>query len=179
LPKYIKGVKRVTNLGLVLPPQYAELIKNVVRVGIIEEEPIDINGVKISPLDFSVSYILYKRKELIEKYGPKEPQGCLKITIKGRKSGENLQYNFSIFSKGKGMGEGTGIPAAIGAILMCEGYIKEKGVNPPESVLDPVDVFKLLYKIFKGEKIPILIEKIKNNQKIIIEIDELLKQTLS
>lgn len=178
LPKYIKGVKRVTNLGLVLPPQYAELIKNVVRIGMVEEEPINVNGVLVSPLDFSVNYILHKRKELIEKYGPKEPQGCLKITIKGKKNGENIQYDFSIFSKGKGMGEGTGIPAAIGAILMSESLVKETGVNPPEAVLDPIDVFKLLFKILKGEKIPILIEKIKDNKKEIIDLNELLKQYL-
>lgn len=52
------------------------------------------------------------------------------------------------------MGEGTGIPAAIGAILMSEGLVKEIGVNPPEAVLDPINVFKLLFKILKGEKNP-------------------------
>ena len=133
----------------------------------------------LSPIEFSVSYILHKRKELIEKYGPKEPQGCLKITIKRKKNGENLQYDFSIFSKGKGMGEGTGIPAAIGAILMSEGLVKGIGVNPPEAVLDPIDVFKLLFKILKGEKIPILIEKNKYGKKEIIEINDLLKEYLN
>ncbi len=47
------------------------------------------------------------------------------------------------------MGEGTGIPAAIGAILMGEGLVKEIGVNPSEAFLDPIDVFKLLFKILK------------------------------
>ncbi|MBC7195432.1 MAG: hypothetical protein H5U37_07235 [Caldisericia bacterium] len=176
LPKYIKGVKRVTNLGLVLPPQYAELIKNVAKIGIVEEEPIDVNGCKISPLDFSVTYILYKRRELLEKFGPKEPQGCLKITIKGKEKNEKVQYDFSIFSKGKGMGEGTGIPAAIGAILMSEGFIKDYGVFPPEGVLDPIDIFKILFKILSGEKIPILIEKIKDNKKEEIDLTTLISK---
>lgn len=161
LPKYIKGVKRVTNLGLVLPPQYAELIKNVVKTGIVEEEPIDYMGQKISPLDFIVTYILHKRKEFIEKYGPKEPVGCLKISIKGIKNGEKVEYNFSMFSKGKGMGEGTGIPAAIGTYLMCEGLIKEKGVFPPEAGVNPIDAFKVLLKISgQKESFPILIERV-------------------
>jgi saccharopine dehydrogenase (NAD+, L-lysine-forming) len=164
LPKYIKNVKRVTNLGLVLPPQYAELIKNVVKTGMVEEEPIDFMGQKISPLDFSVNYILHKRKELLEKYGPKEPVGCLKIKVVGSKDGEKIEYDFSMFSKGKGMGEGTGIPAAIGTYLMAEGLIKEKGVFPPEGGVKTVDVFKILIKLFgKGEEIPILIEKIDKN----------------
>lgn len=68
------------------------------------------------------------------------------------------------------MGEGTGIPAAIGAILMSEDLVKEIGVNPPEAVLDPINVFKLLFRILK-EKIPILIEKIKYNKKEIIDLN--------
>lgn len=170
LPKYIKNVKRVTNLGLVLPPQYAELIKNVVRTGMVEEEPIDFMGQKISPLEFSVNYILHKRKELIEKYGPKEPVGCLKIKIKGSKNSDKLEYDFSMFSKGKGMGEGTGIPAAIGTYLMAEGLIKEKGVFPPEGGVNPVDALKVLVKLSgKEAEFPILVEKIdeKGNKEII------------
>lgn len=160
LPKYIKNVKRVTNLGIVLPPQYAELIKNVVKTGIVEEEPIDFGGQKISPLDFSVNYILNKRKEFIEKYGPKEPVGCLKIKIKGIKNGEKIEYDFSMFSKGKGMGEGTGIPAAIGTYLMAEGLIKQKGVFPPEGGVNPIDAIKVLLNIVGKGEIPILVEKI-------------------
>lgn len=160
LPKYIKNVKRVTNLGIVLPPQYAELIKNVVKTGIVEEEPIELGGQRISPLDFSVNYILNKRKEFIEKYGPKEPVGCLKIKIKGIKNGEKIEYDFSMFSKGKGMGEGTGIPAAIGTYLMAEGLIKQKGVFPPEGGVNPIDTLKVLLNIVGKEEIPILVEKI-------------------
>lgn len=160
LPKYIKNVKRVTNLGIVLPPQYAELIKNVVKTGIVEEEPIELGGQKISPLDFSVNYILNKRKEFIEKYGPKEPVGCLKIKIKGIKNGEKNEYDFSMFSKGKGMGEGTGIPAAIGTYLMAEGLIKQKGVFPPEGGVNPIDALKVLLNIVGKGEIPILVEKI-------------------
>lgn len=161
LPRYIKNVKRVTNLGLVLPLQYSELIKNVVKIGMASEESIDYLGQKISLIDFSVNFILHKRKELIEKYGPKEPVGCLKIKIKGIKNSEHLEYDFSMFSKGKGMGEGTGIPAAIGTYLMAEGLINEVGVFPPEGGVKPTDAIKVLLKLLgKGEEIPILIEKV-------------------
>src|SRR4030042_2903825 len=47
LPKYLKGIKRVTNLGLVLPPAYAELIKGMVRLGITDETPIDVQVHKV------------------------------------------------------------------------------------------------------------------------------------
>ena len=69
LPRYIKGVKRVTNLGLVLPPEYAELIKTIVRIGMASEEPIEVNGIKIKPIDFAVAFILHQRPKILEKAG--------------------------------------------------------------------------------------------------------------
>ncbi|MBE0512918.1 saccharopine dehydrogenase NADP-binding domain-containing protein, partial [Candidatus Bathyarchaeota archaeon] len=163
LPKYIKGVKRVTNLGLVLPPAYAELIKGVVRLGITSEEPIDVKGQKISPLEFAVAYILSQRERLVKEAGITEPMGCLKIVVKGRKKGESSTYVFSMSSRGKGMGEGTGIPAALVAMLMGQGKITEKGVFPPEAGVKPMDLVEIAQEKVKiGGKagMPIVIEHI-------------------
>jgi len=143
LPKYLKGVRRVTNLGLVLPPAYAELIKEIVRLGITGEEPIQVQGHEIVPLEFAVAYILSHRDRLTKEAGLTGPMGCLKIVVKGSKNGEKGTYIFSMSSRSEGMGEGTGIPAALGIILMATGKIKEKGVNPPEGCVNPMDVLKL------------------------------------
>ncbi len=163
LPRYIKGVKRVTNLGLVLPPAYAELIKGIVRLGMTSEEPIDVKGQKISPLEFAVAHILSQRKRLMEEAGITEPRGCLKIVVKGRKKGESSTYVFSMSSRGMGMGEGTGIPAALGAILMAQGKITEKGVFPPEAGVKPMDMLELAQEkvnISGKTGMPVVIEHI-------------------
>ncbi|MBA7658964.1 Lysine 6-dehydrogenase [subsurface metagenome] len=168
LPRYLKGVKRVTNLGLVLPPAYAELIKGVVRLGVTGEEPIVVQGHKIVPLEFAVAFILSQRQRLMEEAGPSEPMGCLKIVVKGYKNGENSTYVFSLSSRGQGMGEGTGVPAALGAILMAMGKVKEYGVNPPEGCVDPIDLLELARtKVSLGEKkgLPIVIEHIDKDGK--------------
>lgn len=168
LPKYLKGVKRVTNLGLVLPPAYAELIKGMVRLGVTGEEPIVVQGHRIVPLEFAVAFILLQRQRLMEEAGPSEPMGCLKIVVKGYKNGENSTYVFSLSSRGQGMGEGTGVPAALGAILMATGKVKEDGVNPPEGCVDPMDLLELARtKVSLGEKkgLPIVIEHIDKNGK--------------
>ena len=143
LPKYIKGVKRVTNLGLVLPPAYAELIKGIVRLGITSEKPIDVKGQKISPVDFAATYVLSQRKRLMKEAGITEPMGCLKIVVKGKKKGESHTYISSMSSRGRGMGEGTGIPAALGSMLMGLGKITEKGVFPPEAGVKPMDIIEI------------------------------------
>jgi len=163
LPKYLKGVKRVTNLGLVLPPAYAELIKGVVRLGITDEEPIEVEGRRIAPLEFAVAFILSRRKKLMKEAGLAGPMGCLKIVVKGSKDGKKSTYIFSMSSKRQGMGEGTGIPAALGAMLMGTGRIKKKGVLPPEACIEPMELLNLARTKTSaggGKGLPIIIEHI-------------------
>jgi saccharopine dehydrogenase (NAD+, L-lysine-forming) len=168
LPKYLKGVKRVTNLGLVLPPAYAELIKGMVRLGITDEEPVEVQGQKVIPQEFAVAFILAQRGRLTKEAGITEPMGCLKIVVKGYKDGGKNTYIFSMSSRGQGMGEGTGIPAAIGAIIMATGKIKEKGVLPPEACVNPMDLLELARTSVKaagGRGFPIVIEHIDKDGK--------------
>jgi saccharopine dehydrogenase (NAD+, L-lysine-forming) len=70
--------------------------------------------------------------------------GCLKIVVKGYKNGGENTYIFSTSSKRQGMGEGTGIPAALGAMLMGTGKVKGKGVLPPEGCVNPMEMLELL-----------------------------------
>ncbi|MBU7039047.1 MAG: saccharopine dehydrogenase NADP-binding domain-containing protein [Theionarchaea archaeon] len=163
LPQHITGVQRVTNLGLVLPPGYAELIKGVVRLGITGEEPITVNGGRVVPLDFAVAFILSQREQLLKNAGFTEPMGSLKIVVGGEREGKKEKYIFALGSRGQGMGEGTGIPAAIGATLMAQGKIPKKGVSPPEACVNPLEVLSLAAKALqstgKGE-LPFVIERI-------------------
>lgn len=163
LPKYLKGVRRVTNLGLVLPPSYAELIKGMVRLGVTGEEPIEVQGREVLPLEFAVAYILSQRQRLTKEAGLDRPMGCLKIVVGGHKDGEKSTYVFSMSSRGQGMGEGTGVPAALGTMLMATGKISDKGVLPPESCVDPMDLLELARdRVSLGGKkgLPIVIERI-------------------
>ncbi len=168
LPKYLKNIKRVTNLGLVLPPAYAELIKGMVRLGIIGDKPMEVQGQKVVPLEFAVTYILSQRDRLMKEANLTQPMGCLKIVVKGIKDGGKNTYIFSMSSRGQGMGEGTGIPAAIGAIIMGTGKITQKGVLPPEACVNPTDLIELArtkVKTAGGKGFPIHIEFIDKDGK--------------
>ncbi len=168
LPQYLNGVKRVTNLGLVLPPAYAELIKGMVRLGVTDEEAIEVQGHKVIPLDFAVAFILAQRNRLMKEAGITKPMGCLKIVVKGHKDSGKNTYIFAMSSRGQGMGEGTGIPAAIGAMIMANGKIKEKGVLPPEACVNPMDLLELAKTSVKtagGKGFPITIEHIDKDGK--------------
>lgn len=161
LPRYIKGVKRVTNLGLVLPPEYAELIKTLVRIGMTSAPPLKVGEQVVNPLEFAVAFILSKREELLKKAGITEPMGCVTVAVRGKKDGKIERYYFSLASRGMGMGEGTGIPAAIGAMLMGIEKVEGSGVMPPEVCIDPIDALQLAQKILQAigvEKIPLILE---------------------
>lgn len=164
LPKYIK-CKRVTNLGCVLPPEYYQFTQDVVRLGIIDEEPIVVGGQLVVPRDFAIAYVISERERILKETNFGEQRGCLKISIKGIEDGEPRQYNFQMSSIGQSMGEGTGIPAAFGAILMHRGKILEKGVLPPEACVTPLDFLGLMQEHLKldmmtGRGSPLIIESI-------------------
>ncbi|MBE0525751.1 MAG: saccharopine dehydrogenase NADP-binding domain-containing protein, partial [Candidatus Thorarchaeota archaeon] len=164
LPTYIK-CNRVTNLGCVIPPRYYTMIQDIARLGIVSEEPISVGEQMVVPRDFAIAFIIQEREKILKETNFGEQRGCLKITIKGIEDGERRQYDFSMASVGQSMGEGTGIPAALGAILMKRGKITEKGVLPPEACVNPLDFLGLMQEYLKLDKMtggesPLIIESI-------------------
>ncbi|MFX0078154.1 MAG: saccharopine dehydrogenase family protein [Candidatus Hermodarchaeota archaeon] len=164
LPDHIK-CERVTNKGTVLPGEYFQFIIKLVKLGVTSEEPIDVKGTQVSPRDFTIAYIIQERERILRKTNFGEQRGCVKTVVSGTKKGKPHQYVFSLSSIGQGMGEGTGIPAALGATLMYRGKIKTKGVLPPEACVDPMDFLGIMQESLQLEEItgkqsPLLIESI-------------------
>lgn len=164
LPTYIK-CKRVTNLGCVIPPEYYSMIQDIARIGIVSEEPLKVGNQMVVPRDLAIAFIIQQRERILKAANFGEQRGCLKITMKGIEDGEPRQYDFSMASIGQSMGEGTGIPAALGAILMHRGKVTEKGVLPPEACIKPVDFLGLMQEHLKldnmtGGESPLIIESI-------------------
>ena len=52
-------------------------------------------------------------------------------------------------SGSQALGEGTGIPAAVGVLLMAQGKIDERGVLPPEACVKPTDFVGLIPHVMK------------------------------
>jgi saccharopine dehydrogenase (NAD+, L-lysine-forming) len=164
LPRYLKGVRRVTNRGSVLPIEYFHKIMDVIRLGLGSEEKLVVRGQEVSTRQFAVAFVLAQREKMLKKAGICGPQGCLKVQVQGSKDGQPHTYIFSMTSRTGGVGEGTGIPAALGAMLMGQGRIDKKGVFPPEAVVNPVEVLKLTGKIVArfgpAGKLPFVLEHI-------------------
>ena len=62
------------------------------------------------------------------------PLSGLRVDVTGLKDGQEWTYSFAATDK---MGRLTGIPAAIGAVMLARGEIEARGVFAPEGCIDP------------------------------------------
>lgn len=151
LPRYIK-VNRVTNKGTVMPDAYYELIKDMCKLGLHRKEPeLTVKGQAVRPYDFAVAYILEQRERILKETNFGAQRGCVKVVATGKKDGRPHKYVFSMASEGQALGEGTGIPAAIGVLLMLRGKITGKGVMPPEGCVNPMDFVGMVSEVIKKD----------------------------
>lgn len=151
MPKYIK-LNRVTNKGTVIPNEYYDLTRDLCMLGLASREPVRVNGRDVVPYDFALAYILKERERILRETNFGEQRGCVSIVVKGKKDGKYKELRFHVASRSQALGEGTGIPAAMGAILMNRGKVSGKGVLPPEACVNPNDVLALLPEVMKLDK---------------------------
>ncbi|MFH2066469.1 MAG: saccharopine dehydrogenase NADP-binding domain-containing protein [Pseudomonadota bacterium] len=152
IPQHIK-VKQVTNKGAVIPDAYYELTRELCRLGLASREPVMVKGRPVVPAEFATAYIIRERERILRETGFGSQRGCCSVVVKGKKDGRYQEYRFHMASGSQALGEGTGIPAAIGAMLMQQGRITQKGIFPPEGGVNPADFIDLISKVMKlGEK---------------------------
>lgn len=143
LPRYI-DVKNVTNKGSVLPIEYYQLTSEICRLGLASSDPIDVRGHDVVPYDFAVAFIKRERERLLKETNFGAQRGAMSIVVSGSKGGESLEFRLHTYSSSQALGEGTGIPAAAGAIMMQQGKVSGRGVIPPEGCIQPrafIDVY--------------------------------------
>ena len=113
----------------------------IVSLGRLQREapgPIEIDGQSVSAEDFAASYLRQKCKSI-----PGVPQdGALRVEVVGR-VGRARRHVF--FTSAGRIARGTGLPAAAGAIMVAQGKVPAKGVQPPEACLDATE---FLYELF-------------------------------
>ena len=173
MPRYIK-TRQVTNKGSVIPNEYYNLTRDLCGLGLASKEAIDVKGVKKIPYDFAMAFIIKQRERILKESKFGKQRGCLSIVVKGKKDGKYREYRFHLASRSEAIGEGTGIPAALGVILMQQGKINTKGVQPPEGCINPNDLLELVPKVMKldskkegGESFGgVIVQQIDENGKI-------------
>jgi saccharopine dehydrogenase (NAD+, L-lysine-forming) len=148
LPRHLR-LRRVTNRGTVLPDEYYRLTTEVARLGLATREPLDVGGATVVPQDFAIAWLQRERTRLLREAGFGTQRGCVKVAVAGTRQGQARQYVFTLSSESEALGEGTGIPAAIGALLLLHGKVRGPGVLPPEAAFDPVDFLALVRPVLR------------------------------
>lgn len=130
IPRYIKGLKKSTNRGGLLPSFRMEHVRQAHNLGFTRDEPIEIGGNSISPIDFITALDnIYVPDECLG-----EPVSAIRIEVKGWKEDKPKEIIFN--GSSSGMAAATAAPASIGIHMFIKGEITKKGVYAPEGCID-------------------------------------------
>mgnify|MGYP001616425690 FL=1 len=147
-PKYFND-KKLKNIHYMagFPQHSFEKIKMLMDLGFNSEEEIEINGIKIKPIDFTTKIL--KKLKMPKNY--KEVEN-LWIKIDGMKDNKIIKKEMNCIVKTvKGWEEAgsnvdTGRTISIVSQMLKNGLIKQKGVYAPEAVIPQKIFFNELSK---------------------------------
>lgn len=147
MPKSL-GAKAVSVQGC-FPPHAMKLAKAMLESGLYSEEPITVKGIETTAFEM-MHEILLQLPET--KQTPLWAYGLV-VDVFGKRAGEDI--NITFWSEHPPMEEWGGkaayykniaIPLSIGAQMIARGDITDRGVLPPETVIDPAIFFAELEK---------------------------------
>jgi len=150
LAQNIPGVKLVSVRGTWCP-DFMKEIEALNRSGMLENEDVEYNGQKINIFDFTSQRLWETRKQSVY-------TGLwalfVNVEVVGRKDGKlmTVVYNVShpIEWKENSSARMTGIPAAVGVILLARMGRKKTGLLAPEEYYDPKEYLEELDRVSKG-----------------------------
>ena len=141
LPRFIKKGVTYADFKLAFSPETVKLLKTLKELGLMGQNPIDVKGVRVSPLDVFISLI----PTPTEIGGEVDGYACILADVRGEKEGAKVCHVVYTYMNHKeayrrlgvtATAYLTGIPAAVGAAMLADGSIRKRGVYPPE-VLEP------------------------------------------
>tara|TARA_R110001583_G_scaffold61013_1_gene180806 strand:+ start:1250 stop:2383 length:1134 start_codon:yes stop_codon:yes gene_type:complete len=149
---HIKNMKEKT----LRYPDHIEYIKVLKESGFFNEEKMNINGVEISPLEFT-SNILFNEWKLEDN---EEEITVMRITLKGTDSNGKLKtivYNlhdeYCTKTNTSSMARTTGYTATAAANMFLNGLFEDKGVFPPELIGNKKGVFEYILKYLEERNV--------------------------
>ncbi|MDH5483387.1 MAG: saccharopine dehydrogenase family protein [Candidatus Bathyarchaeota archaeon] len=159
LPNTITGVEDMWEKTLRYTG-HAEKIRLLKTLGFFDENQVDVEGVRISPLKVAVK--LFEQKLL-------KPHirdiVALRVEVCGIKNGRKTRYTYHLLDRydekrqTTAMARTTSFTASITAQLILKKAIKEKGVVPPEKLGMDAELFSLLLSGLKKQGIKIVEER--------------------
>lgn len=117
-------------------PGHIDIMKILRETGFFNKEKVELNGVQISPIEFT-SKLLFSKWKLEE---GEEDITIMKIIVTGTKGSKVLQYTWDLFdtydaaTKVHSMARTTGYTATMALRMVALGMYTKKGVSAPEYI---------------------------------------------
>lgn len=129
-------------------PGHIDLIQSLQLAGFFSEEPLELNGTTVRPLDLS-SAVLFKEWKL----GEEEPEfTVMRVMVEGEKEGKPMRVTYNLLdrydavTKTSSMSRTTGYTCTAVAELVATGRFGKKGVFPPELVGSDAACFEFILR---------------------------------
>lgn len=141
-------------------PGHIELMRVLRETGFFEKKEIEINGTKISPIDFT-SKLLFPKWKL--KKG-EEDFTVMRVTVKNKKG----KFAYTLYDKADMITETTSMARTTAytctavANLMLENGFNDKGVSPPEFIGGKKSCFDYVIKYLGKRNVKLKIDSVKN-----------------
>lgn len=117
-------------------PGHVALIEALQQAGFFSEQPLDIGGIQVRPLDVAAKLLIDQWK-----LAPGEAElTVMRVTVEGEEDGKHLRHVWEVHDEYdaatgfSSMARTTGFTCAAAANLLLEGRFREPGVHPPERV---------------------------------------------
>jgi saccharopine dehydrogenase-like NADP-dependent oxidoreductase len=138
LSRNLPGVKLVAVRGA-WRNEDMELLRMLSRAGFTNDDPVMVQGTKISPLGML-------RTMLLDGHQPSGRPCCFFLHIECRFEDRVIEFSVShpIEWGARATGMMTGIPAALGAELIAKGRADGVGVRAPEAAFEPEEFLDLV-----------------------------------
>jgi saccharopine dehydrogenase-like NADP-dependent oxidoreductase len=136
-------------------PGHVDIILSLKESGFFNEETIDVNGTKISPLKVTSQILFNEWKLGLEE----EELTVMKVKLIGKKDGESkvVEWNLLDFydheTKISSMARTTGYTCTAAVNLLTQNLFNEKGVFPPELVGKNKNCFDFILDYLKERKV--------------------------
>lgn len=117
-------------------PGHIEIMRIMRETGFFNKEVIDVNGIQISPLEFT-SKLLFPKWKLEE---GEADITIMKIIVAGVKGSDEIRYTWDLFdtydpvTKVHSMARTTGYTATMAVRMVASGLYSKKGVSAPEYI---------------------------------------------
>jgi saccharopine dehydrogenase-like NADP-dependent oxidoreductase len=115
-------------------PGHIEKIRVLRETGFFRQDPIDVGGVKVRPLDLTAK-LLFPMWQL---RAGEEELTVMRVEAEGLRAGKKVRYTYDLLDRtdpARGemsMARTTGFPATAMARLVLGGTVTRPGVHPPE-----------------------------------------------